>query len=136
MLSLQCMTLLRVDVDIFRQGLGNFTAALIAYISIMGFKNSLITANTAAQCGSDCQLATDKIWRIITGFGGVPACIALYFRLTIPETPRYTIDISRDIETAVADSAAYLHGKSRGEVDQLRRISMIPLTSETLVVPE
>lgn len=80
--------------------------------------------------------ATDKIWRIIVGMGTVPACIALYFRLTIPETPRYTIDIGRDIEGAVADSAAYLRGKRAGEVDPLKRYAQIELTSQTLDVPQ
>lgn len=80
--------------------------------------------------------ATDKIWRIIVGFGTVPAVIALYFRLTIPETPRYTIDIGRDIEGAVADSSAYLSNKRTGHVDEMRRLSQLQLTSETLVVPK
>jgi MFS transporter, PHS family, inorganic phosphate transporter len=120
----------------YRQGLGNFTAALIAFISIVGFKNSLAPANSSAQCGYDCMAATDKIWRIIVGFGTVPAVIALYFRLTIPETPRYTIDIGRDIEGAIADSGAYLSDKRAGQVDEMRRLSQLKLTSETLLVPK
>jgi MFS transporter, PHS family, inorganic phosphate transporter len=41
----------------------------------------------------------------------VPACIALYYRLTIPETPRYTFDVARDAEKANADVKAYISGK-------------------------
>jgi PHS family inorganic phosphate transporter-like MFS transporter len=45
----------------------------------------------------------DYCWRILIGLGCVPGVIALYFRLTIPETPRFTMDIDRDIQRAKAD---------------------------------
>jgi PHS family inorganic phosphate transporter-like MFS transporter len=79
------------------QGLGQLGAGLIALIVISGFKESLLTAKTVATCNGVCGLAIDKSWRVIIGFGAVPGCIALYYRLTIPETPRYTFDVSRDI---------------------------------------
>jgi MFS transporter, PHS family, inorganic phosphate transporter len=56
-----------------------------------------------------------------TGFGAVPACIALYYRLTIPETPRYTFDVARDTETAGEDVQAYMSGRHQGHPDDLRR---------------
>lgn len=40
----------------------------------------------------------DRTWRILVGLGCVPAAIALYFRLTIPETPRFTMDIERNVK--------------------------------------
>jgi len=89
------------------QGFGQFTAALVAFISTVGFKNSL-QVNT---CGSDCQAALDKAWRIVYGFGAVPACAALYFRLTIPETIRYTLDVARNEKIAAADAVKYVSGK-------------------------
>lgn len=45
----------------------------------------------------------DQMWRILIGLGCVPGVIALYFRLTIPETPRFTMDIERNINQASAD---------------------------------
>ena len=44
------------------------------------------------------------MWRIILGFGAIPGSFALYYRLTIPETPRYTFDVKHNIVKAVADS--------------------------------
>lgn len=38
------------------------------------------------------------MWQIIIGFGAVPGCIALYFRLTIPEAPCYTFNVSLDTD--------------------------------------
>jgi MFS transporter, PHS family, inorganic phosphate transporter len=61
----------------------------------------------------------------ILGLGAVPACIALYYRLTIPETPRYTFDVSRDVERAAEDVKAYITGKHEGIPDELRRVEAL-----------
>jgi PHS family inorganic phosphate transporter-like MFS transporter len=45
----------------------------------------------------------DYCWRILIGLGCVPGVIALYFRLTIPETPRFTMDIERNVKQATED---------------------------------
>ena len=66
----------------------------MALITARGFERSLNTATTFAACGGVCGFAVNKMWRVIIGFGAVPDCIALYFRLTIPETPRYTFDVA------------------------------------------
>lgn len=104
------------------QGIGQFCAALIALIVAAGFKESLQTASSAGKCGGVCGLAVDKMWRVIIGFGAVPGCIALYYRLTIPETPRYTFDVARDVEKAGEDTKAYMQGKAEGHPDEIRRI--------------
>jgi MFS transporter, PHS family, inorganic phosphate transporter len=107
------------------QGIGQFTAAIIALICATGFKQSLITAKTAADCDGVCQIAVDKMWRVIIGFGAVPGCIALYFRLTIPETPRYTFDVARDSEKAVEDVKAYREGRFEGKPDEVSRAAVL-----------
>jgi PHS family inorganic phosphate transporter-like MFS transporter len=48
------------------------------------------------------------MWRLLIGLGCVPACIALYFRLTIPETPRFTMDIERNVAQASQDVETFL----------------------------
>jgi PHS family inorganic phosphate transporter-like MFS transporter len=107
------------------QGIGQFTAAIIGLIVATGFKASLETAKTVADCDGVCQLAVDKMWRIIIGFGAVPGCIALYFRLTIPETPRYTFDVARDVDKASADVKAYKLGQSEGHPDEVNRAATL-----------
>jgi len=47
------------------QGIGQFTAAIVALIVTAAFKESLMTGTKASTCTGDCQLATDKMWRII-----------------------------------------------------------------------
>lgn len=89
------------------QGFGQFVAALVTFICVLGFKNSL----RVTTCNATCQEALDKSWRIVYGFGAVPACAALYFRLTIPETIRYTLDVTRNEKVAAADALKYVSGK-------------------------
>lgn len=69
------------------------------------------------------------------GFGAVPAALALYYRLTIPETPRYTFDVARDIEKGKEDVAAYMRGKAGGVVDDADRVRGIA-SSVALKIPK
>lgn len=119
------------------QGLGQFGAGIIAVIVTAGFKGSLSSAASTAVCTGVCNLAVDKMWRIIIGFGAVPGCIALYFRLTIPETPRYTFDVSRDVVQGGSDIKAYLN-KDLGDAkpDEMARAKSIVETSAQLEIPK
>lgn len=47
--------------------------------------------------------SVDFCWRLLIGLGCVPGVVALYFRLTIPETPRFTMDIERNVKQATQD---------------------------------
>ncbi|ETI23783.1 phosphate:H+ symporter [Cladophialophora carrionii CBS 160.54] len=118
------------------QGIGQFTAAIIALIVVSGFHNSLKTAATVDLCDGVCQLAVDKMWRVIIGFGAVPGCIALYFRLTIPETPRYTFDVARDSEKAVEDVKAYRSGQREGKPDEVSRAAVLQDSRQRLDPPK
>ena len=93
------------------QGFGQLTAALVSLIVTISFKESLETATSVGHCTGVCQLAVDKMWRAVIGLGAVPALIALYYRLTIPETPRYAFDVARDAKKASEDAYAYISGE-------------------------
>lgn len=102
------------------QGLGQVTAAVVALVTTVAFKDSLIdTTSSFSSCDEACRLAGDRMWRIIIGFGAFPAVFALYYRITIPETPRFTFDIARDVEKADADIKAYMKNQKEGEVDPI-----------------
>lgn len=118
-----------------QQGLGQFAAGIICLIAVAGFKESLESAASASHCTGVCQLAVDKIWRIIIGFGAVPGCIALYFRLTIPETPRYTFDVARDVDKGGEDVKAYIQGKHEGHPDEIGRVHTLAAAREDLDTP-
>lgn len=58
------------------------------------------------------------MWRILIGLGCVPGVVALYFRLTIPETPRFTMDIERNVLQASTDIENVIsHGNSKVDPD-------------------
>ncbi|RDA90739.1 hypothetical protein CP533_2959 [Ophiocordyceps camponoti-saundersi (nom. inval.)] len=92
------------------QGLGQLGAAMVMLFVTLGFRSQLEAAADIAHCDGDCRVSVDKMWRTLIGFGAVPACIALYFRLTIPETPRYTFDAARDVEKAEGSANNYKAG--------------------------
>ncbi|KAG1825084.1 major facilitator superfamily domain-containing protein [Suillus variegatus] len=79
------------------QGWGQFAAALVGIIVVEAYKDSILSAPFP------CRVPVDHTWRLLIGLGCVPGVIALYFRLTIPETPRFTMDIERNIAQATTD---------------------------------
>jgi len=85
------------------QGFGQFSAALVGLIVTDAYKNKIIYQDAVG-----APHAVDFCWRWLIGLGCVPGAIALYFRLTIPETPRFTMDIERNVKQAAADVDAFL----------------------------
>ena len=85
------------------QGFGILTAAGVAVAVLACFRSAVIAD----------QSNLDYVWRICIGLGAVPGLVAIYFRLTIPETPRYTLDIDNDIERAAVDVNIVTNGKKR-----------------------
>ncbi|KAJ5175440.1 major facilitator superfamily domain-containing protein [Penicillium canariense] len=48
-------------------------------------------------------LATlDSVWRWVVGVGCIPALLAILWRFSIPESPRYTMDVAHDPKQALA----------------------------------
>ncbi|KND92242.1 Repressible high-affinity phosphate permease [Tolypocladium ophioglossoides CBS 100239] len=99
------------------QGFGLLMSALVALVTTVAFKDSYIGIKDETMCDAACRVAADRSWRIIVGVGAIPACLALYYRITIPETPRYTFDVQHDVEKADADIRAYVQSKSTGEYE-------------------
>lgn len=54
------------------------------------------------------SVSVDVAWRILLGFGCVPGAIAIGMRHTIPESPRFIMDISRNVEQATRVIDRYL----------------------------
>ncbi|KAF8131586.1 major facilitator superfamily domain-containing protein [Boletus edulis] len=79
------------------QGWGQLAAGLVGLITVSAYRGAIRDADYPAIYPVDC------IWRIIVGFGCIPGLIAFYFRYTIPETPRFTMDIQRNIAQATRD---------------------------------
>ena len=62
----------------------------------------------------------------------MPAFIALYFRLTITETPRYTIDVEADVSQGAKDAL-----KAKGENEKsLAAPASAPIVKEQAALPQ
>ncbi|KAK2671519.1 MFS transporter superfamily [Fusarium oxysporum f. sp. vasinfectum] len=110
------------------QGFGQLCSALVMMFLTLGFKSDLKGASDISSCTGSCQVAVDQMWRILVGFGGN--------RLTIPETPRYTFDVARDVEKADGDVKAYMNGRHEGETDEVARAQVHQGARENLQVPQ
>lgn len=77
-------------------------AALVAFIIVRAYKGSILHDDPHV------LPHIDQMWRILIGLGCIPGVIALYFRLTIPETPRFTMDIERNVQQASQDVDNFL----------------------------
>lgn len=77
----------------------------MALVIVRGYRDTLHNAGTNPIVGVN---AVDYMWRLFIGLGCVPAAIALYFRLTITETPRFTMDVRRNVRQANVDIDTFL----------------------------
>ncbi|KAG2701058.1 hypothetical protein I3760_06G025900 [Carya illinoinensis] len=51
----------------------------------------------------------DYVWRIILMFGAVPAALTFYWRMKMPETPRYTALVAKNHQKACQDMSKVLN---------------------------
>ncbi|KZT22015.1 phosphate permease [Neolentinus lepideus HHB14362 ss-1] len=79
------------------QGWGQLAGAIVAMVLVAAYKTSLLNDPYPV------LNHVDYMWRLLIGLGCIPGCVALYFRLTIPETPRFTMDIERNVVQAAQD---------------------------------
>ena len=89
----------------FMQSIGQFLANVFATVVIYGSRSQIPNSlDCSSPENADCLRAIDSAWRWIIGLGGIPALIALVIRLTIPESPRYTMAVLKDPGTALEDA--------------------------------
>ncbi|OCH93054.1 phosphate transporter [Obba rivulosa] len=83
-------------------GWGQLGATIASTVVVSAYKSSILHDEAAL------LRDLDQIWRLIVGFGCIPAAVAIYFRFTIPETPRFTMDIESNVVQAAKDVDNYL----------------------------
>lgn len=74
------------------QGIGNLAAAIVTIILLAIFKEA-INADT---------MNLEYVWRLCIGLGAIPAVATIYLRFTMPESPRYALNVNHDVEQAAA----------------------------------
>ncbi|KAL0572198.1 hypothetical protein V5O48_009770 [Marasmius crinis-equi] len=80
--------------------------------------------------GSHKWEGIDDYWRILIKLGCVSGVVALYFHLTISETPHFIMDIKRNIHQAAKDIESMLiAGKSFDDTEARAQRPELPRAS-------
>lgn len=110
----------------FFQPLGQLIAVLMAFAATAGFRSYISSQSTDTFCsvlasdpaGMECARTVDRAWRLVAGLGAVPAAIAIVFRLTIPESVYYILDIKNDSNEAMHAKDYFGSKEALGHNDQ------------------
>jgi PHS family inorganic phosphate transporter-like MFS transporter len=84
------------------QPLGQLLASVVGLAVLLTVGRNLDKEDIATQ-----PVTVDRIWRYVVGVGAIPALVAIGFRLTIPESPRFTLDVDHDGARALRDAQRY-----------------------------
>ena len=87
------------------QSLGQLLASVVGLAVLLTIgRNAGLATETDVETS---RIIVDRIWRWVVGVGAIPALIAIGFRLTIPESPRFTLDVDHDGARALRDTQKY-----------------------------
>lgn len=117
----------RIVAAVFaQQGTGILTGAVFSMIVVAGFHDPLLNDATEA----------DYMWRLLFGLGALPAAFAVYYRLTLPESPRYTANVLQKREQAAIDLRSY--GITGEEVELTAITAGVPSSPSSAegIIPE
>jgi PHS family inorganic phosphate transporter-like MFS transporter len=92
------------------QPIGQLAACLVGLGAVMGigYTAGLAPGSTPPVTDRALQsMSVDTIWRVVIGVGAFPALVAILFRITIPESPRFTLDVEHDGDRALEDTQMY-----------------------------
>ncbi|KAF8939852.1 Inorganic phosphate transporter pho84 [Dissophora ornata] len=90
------------------QGFGYLTTGMVSIVLLLSFR-TMIEADVHN---------LDYVWRCLIGLGCLPALVAVYFRLTIPETPRFVLDVENNLNKAERDVAMVLKSRNALQSDR------------------
>jgi MFS transporter, PHS family, inorganic phosphate transporter len=113
------------------QPLGQLGATLVTLIAAVNQRGGIPSDSTLTNCNSQCKQTLDSVWRWIIGVGVIPAVIALWFRLTIIESPRYTADVGRDSRKAASELDRYLLEQARTAASSTTSVNVHPENRES-----
>ncbi|RPA82465.1 MFS general substrate transporter [Ascobolus immersus RN42] len=109
------------------QPLGQLLSTLVAMAVIAIMRDQIPGSTLVSECSDldgDCARVVDTIWRWIIGIGAAPAIIAVFFRLTIPESPRYTLDVLNNTRKA-QETVVYFKVQPPTEIDLVATTNVV-----------
>ena len=120
----------------FAQPMGQLLANVLSLAAVEAYKPWIEQkAHYCLPADDECFRAIDRLWRLVVGIGIIPAIIALAFRFTIPESPRYTLDILQNTKSTLEDTANFFGTKELNpEFGQLEMLH-VAATPDIQVTP-
>ncbi|KAJ3068047.1 Inorganic phosphate transporter pho84 [Podochytrium sp. JEL0797] len=103
------------------QGVGILIGSAIYIVTLAAMKTSI----------QEDYAMLDWVWRIAIGCGLVPAFMVIYFRFTMPETPRFTADVVGDAAQASKDLERAMGNQTIDETSTSPAPTTIPVVAET-----
>jgi MFS family permease len=92
----------------FAQPVGQLLANVLSLAAVEAYRPWITEKVHYCEPQDDeCFRAIDRLWRLVVGIGIIPAVIALAFRFTIPESPRYTLDILQHPQKTLQDTVDF-----------------------------
>ncbi|ORZ34232.1 major facilitator superfamily domain-containing protein [Catenaria anguillulae PL171] len=115
------------------QGLGILVGSLCAVIVLAILKPTLGLDPLAAPGFALYQPLFDNVWRLLLFLGVIPAIAAVYWRLQVPETPRFTA-AKGDLEMAQKDMAKVVSEAERNNSEPSTddEVTDVPSTRNSL----
>lgn len=89
---------------------------LVFSMQALGLVVGPIVAMTLLASGAGHVLT----WRLLLGLGALPAAGVIYLRAKMPESPRFTAQVTGEHVQAAADAAAFSGGVVEGEAEGVR----------------
>ncbi|KAJ4778196.1 phosphate transporter 1 [Rhynchospora pubera] len=90
------------------QGIGILFAGFVTIIIALIFKHFFPAPPYKDDPAASLPSEADYVWRIILMFGAIPAMLTYYWRLKMPETPRYTALVVQNAAQAAQDMSKVL----------------------------
>ncbi|PGH04107.1 hypothetical protein AJ80_08569 [Polytolypa hystricis UAMH7299] len=94
----------------YMQPCGYLMATVVTLLALVGNRHLIpntfpTDVDNIKSCTQDelCRRGVDSAWRWVIGIGAVPAAIAILFRMSIPESPRYTMEVLNRPDQALND---------------------------------
>jgi MFS transporter, PHS family, inorganic phosphate transporter len=100
----------------FMQACGILAASVVSVV---------VVAAVQAQNPDMIPRAVDHIWRWMMGLSLIPATFAVVIRLSIPESPRYTLDVLDDPYKAFEEANRFNESNLREEFDLQANLALV-----------
>ncbi|KAL0556653.1 hypothetical protein IC582_005167 [Cucumis melo] len=91
------------------QGFGILAGGTVAIVISLIFKTIFKAPPYSVDAVKSTVPEADYVWRIILMLGSLPALLTYYWRMKMPETPRYTALVANDNKKACADMSKVLN---------------------------